>query len=522
MVVSDRPPAWHRRLWLIFSIFGVGVVLSVVGGIAFVQADSADAEGDAFLADADASATGLHEMETETGDASVELDKLRQELTGIEERRAVLDLEAESLAAAQGAIEGQTEDAVASLEAAGSGAVALHNSLNHLITEIDATVAADAVLAQDFLAAMEDGNRRDLDGMNRHFEDGSATQGELQLALGGQAAALRSFEVVLFDVGGTSGDGILATESFEDPESGWTVNESADGTADYVDGAYQIVARNKDAAVIGFMPIAVANLAIEVDAEVEQTSAGGSYEYGIICRAREPSAAVEGYLLSVGATHARIGIFGSGGVYRELTPWQDILTETSGSRHLAAVCDGEKIALYVDGELVAETTEVGEELAVARFRWSASTLRSSRHSLPLQGKDRDLEDRTAALVDESPPHARRELPHERADGRLELRTQFPQPHDHDRDLIAAPGVAFELEDGLRHLPLRLRDSRGTDRSEFQHELGVTVLEEQIRLPLGGVRLRHHVRVRQGFAEHLLHALHPFRFGSHGAAPITAH
>ena len=119
------------------------------------------------------------------------------------------------------------------------------------------------------------------------------------------------------------------------------------------------MAQNSDAVMTAFMPVTIANIAIEVDADVVQIPDGELYEYGIMCRAQEASSAVEGYLLSVGATHARIGVFRTGGVYQELTPWRDILTETSGSRRLAAVCDGERIALYVDGELVAETSDVG-------------------------------------------------------------------------------------------------------------------------------------------------------------------
>ena len=67
----------------------------------------------------------------------------------------------------------------------------------------------------------------------------------------------------------------------------------------------------------------------------------------------------EGYLAAVGPAHVRIGAFDERGVYEELAPWNDAHQPTAEPRRLVAVCDGDLIALRVDGEPVAEATGIG-------------------------------------------------------------------------------------------------------------------------------------------------------------------
>jgi len=352
-----QPVRWFRRTRLFALVLLAGIALLAVGGAALLQVGSVDSDTEAFGADADADAVRLAELNADIDATQQRLDELGLASSAAQEQQAELTAQIEELQETAEEVAGQIEAAEASLLAASSGAVALYGSIDGLVEELNATVAAEATVGRSLLEAVEAGNRRQLDAMSDRLEDGDGID-EMRATLAREAAALTSLKVRLFEAGGMTADGILATESFDEPESGWTVIDSADGTAGYVDGRYQIVAQTRDTAVIGFMATSIADIGIEVDAEMVQAPGDGDYEYGITCRAREATT-TQGYLLSVGATHVRIGAFDSAGAYQELTPWRDLLDASSPTRHLAAICQGDRIALLVDGELVAETTAIG-------------------------------------------------------------------------------------------------------------------------------------------------------------------
>ena len=360
-VIPDRLPPWYRRLWFVLVVLGFGVILLIAAVIVFVQAGAADTETEALLANAAAAATSLAEREIENADAAASLDGLRQDLTNAADRQTAAEAETANLQADLESIESRAAEATVSLTTASASAVALRDAVESMMSGIDGIVAADGVLSEDLTAALEAGNKRDLDGMNRHFDSSGSTLEDLRTAFATQEERLTSVEVLLFDAGGMTADGVLATESFEDPESGWTVYSSDGGSADYVDGTYQVEARLEGIVEIGYMPISIGNVGVEVDARAIEPAEAGGYEYGIFCIAHASDTVTEGYLLSVGATHVRIAAFGDDGVYQELTSGQNVLAETTGARRIGAVCTQERIALYVDGEAVAETAGIGLE-----------------------------------------------------------------------------------------------------------------------------------------------------------------
>ncbi len=353
--LPDQPPMWYRQLWLTAGVLAVSLVLLIVGAVTLIQAGSVDSDADLFLADAAADSSRVAGLESEIQTTQSQLDDAGEEQIAIEVQLVALLFQTDALRGSADDADSQTAVAARSLEAAGTDAIALHQTMQDLLAALDNIVAAETAAAEEFLAGVEAGNQRQIDAMNRLLGAGA---GDLQAVVDGEEANLLALRLMLFEAGGTTSDGILAAEAFDDPQSGWTVFDNADGTAGYVDDGYQIVAGNAST-VIGFMPTEVASIGIEVDADVREAGEAGDFEYGIVCRAQETTSATEGYLLSVGATHVRIGAFDTRGDYRELTPWEDILAPTSGSRRLGAVCDGNRIELFVDGELVADTIAIG-------------------------------------------------------------------------------------------------------------------------------------------------------------------
>jgi hypothetical protein len=358
-VVPLRRPPWYRSLWFAILLLAAAVVLLVVGIGAFSRAGSADDEAANLRQDVEAATARLVDLDVQKTEETAVLDSVREAMTGLEVQRAAVAAEVQASRADLSVVEEALAGVNASLRNADRTAIAVRDAAGVVLDKLEAAVSAHRELADDFQSALEDGNRRSLDAMMSHFEDSLVSLEALRGAVAEEESALLALQANLFDAGGSAGGGILATESFDDADSGWTIASTAEGSLGYVDGTYQVVARAEGVAEIGFMPISIANIAIEVDVEIPEAPAGSGYEYGVVCRAREAAGGLEGYLLSVGATHVRIAAFGVGGEYQELTPWRDVLAEATGSRTVAGACAGDRIALYVDGELVAEATEIG-------------------------------------------------------------------------------------------------------------------------------------------------------------------
>jgi hypothetical protein len=164
-------------------------------------------------------------------------------------------------------------------------------------------------------------------------------------------------------------DSILMRDSFSDPESGWDVEEFEGGSLGYKEGIYFIQAADKDYYYLGQAYVTLADVVIEVDATQILGPANNNNYYGAGCR-----------LQSDGGAYVFI-ISGQGyyAIYREdgeaggefLVDWteSDVIHQGNATNHLRATCDGTRLAIAINGELLAEveddTYTTGDVLLVA-------------------------------------------------------------------------------------------------------------------------------------------------------------
>jgi len=149
---------------------------------------------------------------------------------------------------------------------------------------------------------------------------------------------------------------LLFQDSFSDPASGWDRVRQAAGLTDYDNGVYRIYINDDNADYW-------ANPGLDfgdVDVEVQARKIGGpdNNNYGLLCRYQDME---NFYFLIVSSD----GYYGIGkvqnGKQQLIHPDQmhPSWTIRQGSRmnHLRAVCEGSHLALWVNGELVAETED---------------------------------------------------------------------------------------------------------------------------------------------------------------------
>ena len=151
-------------------------------------------------------------------------------------------------------------------------------------------------------------------------------------------------------------DTVILDDDFSDEASGWSVKEYDGGSTGYRDGKYVIRAEDKAYYYYGWYDVSAADVEVEVDATQVLGPVSGSNSYGVGCRIQTSG---EGYFL-------RIRGNGEYSIFREMADGDEWLvrwTESpavkqgDASNHLRVVCQGNRLALFVNGELVAEATD---------------------------------------------------------------------------------------------------------------------------------------------------------------------
>ncbi|HLF26593.1 MAG TPA: tetratricopeptide repeat protein [Anaerolineae bacterium] len=149
---------------------------------------------------------------------------------------------------------------------------------------------------------------------------------------------------------------ILLQEDFADPSSGWARTTETDYTTDYADGVYRISVIEPDLTVWSQAGRDFDDVRIEVDAT--KLNGPDNNTLGVICRYQDGD---NFYLLEIS----------SDGYYaiakRQAGTWSfvgsddwrtsDVIQQRSTTNHLQADCIGETLALYVNGELLAEAQD---------------------------------------------------------------------------------------------------------------------------------------------------------------------
>ena len=147
---------------------------------------------------------------------------------------------------------------------------------------------------------------------------------------------------------------LLFQDGFSDPSSGWDRVRSPDGMTDYENERYRIVVNASNADYWSNPGLYFEDVRIEVDAL--KNAGPDDNDFGVLCRYQDTE---NFYFLIISSD----GYYGIGlvlnGQQKLLEPPQmyhseAILTGNS-INHLKAVCQGSRLALTVNDELIAET-----------------------------------------------------------------------------------------------------------------------------------------------------------------------
>ena len=180
--------------------------------------------------------------------------------------------------------------------------------------------------------------------------------GQVATLVGGMATMIpQTLETQTNSISNSS-DEIIMTDDFSDTTSGWETYSDEYGNTGYSDGGYLVKSVVKEQYMWGGAGVDLTDIQVDVDATVLETVAKGYDAYGIDCRLQENG---DGYGFRITSDgYVAISIYANGDG-KTLVDW----TETSAiytdgrANHIGAVCAGETLQLWVNGEKVVETTD---------------------------------------------------------------------------------------------------------------------------------------------------------------------
>ena len=154
----------------------------------------------------------------------------------------------------------------------------------------------------------------------------------------------------------TNQGGLLFQDGFSDPSSGWDRVRTQDGMTDYEGERYRIVVNVPNADYWANPGLSFPDVSIEVDAG--KVSGPDDNDFGLLCRYRDTE---NFYFLIISSD----GYYGIGkvqdGEQELLEPPQmyrsDAIYTDDQPNHIRAECNGSRLALTVNGVLVAETSD---------------------------------------------------------------------------------------------------------------------------------------------------------------------
>ncbi len=175
------------------------------------------------------------------------------------------------------------------------------------------------------------------------------------LALLTSACGLSSVSSLFGEYPENPGD-LLFQDGFDDPSSGWDRVQSPNGMTDYDNGRYRIVINDTNADFWANPGLFFEDVVIDVDAG--KYAGPDDNDLGILCRYQDTE---NFYFLIISSD----GYYGIGivkdGQQKLLEPPQ---MYHSGSiviggqpNHIQATCQGSRLALQVNGDLIAETND---------------------------------------------------------------------------------------------------------------------------------------------------------------------
>jgi hypothetical protein len=149
---------------------------------------------------------------------------------------------------------------------------------------------------------------------------------------------------------------ILFIDDFSDTSSGWDRTNEDEGVTDYIDGFYRILVNTDNTDVWANPGLNFTDTVIEVDA----AKVGGpdDNDFGIICRYQDLS---NFYFFIVSSD----GFYGIAKVIDgvqelivlENMEYSDTINQGNSSNKLRADCNGQNLALFINGQKLLEVTD---------------------------------------------------------------------------------------------------------------------------------------------------------------------
>lgn len=158
-------------------------------------------------------------------------------------------------------------------------------------------------------------------------------------------------------------DGLLFSDDFSDTASGWYTNGDPSNVGLYAGDGYvlQVSAADGGAGTVWAMP---GRLYSDVRLEVTARKQNGSDNnfYGLMCRISNtgPSASFYAFLVSSDGYYVvakRVAEKELQGVGQDKLLPTSLINQGEASNKITAICSGQRLALYVNDELVFETTD---------------------------------------------------------------------------------------------------------------------------------------------------------------------
>ena len=188
------------------------------------------------------------------------------------------------------------------------------------------------------------------------IKQASTSVGQVATLVGGMATMIPQTLETQTNNNPISSDEIIMTDDFSDTTSGWETYSDEYGTSGYSDGGYLVKSIIKEQYMWGGAGVDLADVQVDVDATVLETVAKGYDAYGIDCRLQENGDGYGFRITSDGYVAISIYANGEGQTLVDWTETSSIYTD-GRVNHIGAVCAGETLQLWVNGDKVIETTD---------------------------------------------------------------------------------------------------------------------------------------------------------------------
>lgn len=154
----------------------------------------------------------------------------------------------------------------------------------------------------------------------------------------------------------TTNEGVLFSDDFSDPASGWEVADYDTGSVGYTQGKYFVTSTEPGSAMWGVAGKNYADVMIEVDATQVSAPSNSNNDYGIMCRL---DFAGNGYTFNISGD----GFYSIQKMvdneFVDLVEWAESNKIRTGNatNHIVAICHGQTLALFVNGTKLAEVND---------------------------------------------------------------------------------------------------------------------------------------------------------------------